>query len=312
LTTYHLGTEEISSYLRDLAGRISGLGEARPIIWVALGNSGKKIVEKLFNELPKELQPTIRIVDATFERASNTIKSEDLEGVVFDTKDCILAIDDSILSGAGMLALCKLLRSKGAQDIVTYALILKRDASIIPTFFGVLLNPHDRLLLSDELPNNELNKKPPFATMRALQFSDYNLPLSDAGAPFEGLTAGDLIYDMGARNSKTYIFEYAGEIASFISFRKIENSIFVDAWGTVQKYRGKGLGAPLLRWAETWAKSNGCSEIVLWAYREAIEGYSKAKFTFESEHEINLGAGQSFRVMKKAIFYNTRSASTAD
>lgn len=95
-------------------------------------------------------------------------------------------------------------------------------------------------------------------------------------------------------------------IAGFVSFGKQNKVAFIDGWATVILYRGKGIGAAMLRWAETWARSNKCNFIRLWAYEDTVEIYRRFGYDFVGGQELILSETQKYKLMGKKILYNTK------
>lgn len=217
----------------------------------------------------------------------------------------VLVIDSAVHSGKSMLAVIQRLQKAGAQNIISYTLVLKRAAAIIPNYFGVLIDDKDRAYFELEtLPNNRLIEAIPFGVLRELKESDVLSKIGAVSAPFQNITTGDLLYDVETNHLRAYVFEYNGEIAGFVSFRNQKEDLFIDSWATADKYAARGIGNATFRWAETWARSTRCSQISLWAFERAIPIYEKYGYEFVDDKWRELGEGQRYRIMRKKILYN--------
>jgi GNAT superfamily N-acetyltransferase len=115
------------------------------------------------------------------------------------------------------------------------------------------------------------------------------------------------LYGKRTQNQHPYLYEHAGKIAGFVSFAKKSNVLFIDSWGTTLEFRGKGIGGAMLRWAETWARSNRCEGIELWAFEGAIPIYKKYGYEFIRGEELNLSEAHRFKLMGKRILYHIRT-----
>lgn len=89
-----------------------------------------------------------------------------------------------------------------------------------------------------------------------------------------------------------------------MSFFKDKRTLFIDAWATVEKHRGKGIGPVLLRWSETWARSNKCNVIQLWAFEPAVSVYRKYGYLVIHDRQMILSPTQRYTLMGKKLLYN--------
>ncbi len=312
MITHFLGRYEVRAYSRDFARRLVNLDvkvpSLLPTLWCALGQSGFKMATTILEQLAaighQSIVDKIEIAVAQYDRAANSIVFVD-PPEAFKARDA-LVIDSAVHSGRSMAALVTELRKLNVASTLTYGLILKSGSTIVPNFFGVIIDDKDRTYFElPEIPNNRLhNQKPPIGTLRKIDEDDIHKDLGIVGAPFDGITMGDLIYDRDANSSKVYCFENNDEIMGFVSFRKKASTIFIDALATVKKYRDMGVGGALLRWAETWARSQKCTTIEFWAYEPAIHTYTSHNYEFVDEVWRDLGNGRRYRMMRKSILYN--------
>lgn len=317
MITYFLGAEEVAAYNRDFSIRLDQLGDNFPTHWFALGLSGRKVIDALIELLPHR-QEQIIVGIAHFDRQTDTIqfsKETPFGESKLDGKR-VLILDAAVHSGRSMLGMTQFVQNAGAQEIISYTLVLKRGSMLVPTFFSVVIDDKDRIYFDlDILPNNRLAKPAPPGVLRAITTQDLDREIVDIPAPFIGLTVGDLVYDRDAHGSHVYIFEYAGEIVGFVSFRKIGATLFIGAWyGAKRLLNGEKMkiGGALFRWTETWGRSARCERIELWAYKAAAAVYEHLGFTATETGWRTLGAGQEFRVMEKKILYNIKVTDEPD
>lgn len=307
MITHYLGNQEVEGYSLDLAQRLSLLGDAFPTEWFPLGRSGWKMMQAILHQLPQELVERVNITGASYDRAEDRVSFQPgLDEVSFDERP-VLVIDSSVHTGRSMLRLIETLIAAGARNVMSYTLVLKQGAAMVPTYFGMVVEDMDRTFFQlESLPNNRLLERVPFGVLKRISEADVRKVIEPVGAPFDDLAIGDLLYEQETKGGNAYVYEYCGEIAGFIGFRKKGTTLFIDAWGTAVKFRGKGVGHAMLRWAETWARMNKCEAVELWAFHGAIDTYLRYGYDFVEDRWRDLGDGQQFRIMWKPIEYNIK------
>lgn len=308
MITYYLGDSEVEAYCADFAQRLVALKHNFPTRWFVLGESGEKIFLLIYERLPRQFQRKIKSSTTVFvDRKSAKVKYEDKIGTLKFGMSPILLLDSAVHSGQSMSQVVWDLWKRGAKNVLTYTLMLKRSSKFIPTYFGVLVEDQDRMYFQlSTLPNNRLCEKPPFGILKEVEQSDFKKKVIKVGEPFADITIGDLLYDKYTKDYHPYIYEYSGQVAGFVAFDKRDEVLFIDAWATAQKFQGKGIGGALLRWAETWGRSNKCSSVELWAYHKAIETYQYLGYTFLGDARMKLGDDQKYRLMGKRLLHNSK------
>jgi GNAT superfamily N-acetyltransferase/pyrimidine operon attenuation protein/uracil phosphoribosyltransferase len=308
-----LGVEEVKAYARDLATRLLGLGQSFPKTWFLLGLSGQVFADVVFDELETALQNwdgdlnvdlnDVQIVRVSCNRESKDVKFVDAFDITKAVEHSCVLLDSAVHSGHTMLAVYNRLRDVGFTDVITYTLLLKRNAIMIPNFFGVLIEENDRCLFQlDSIPNNRLAKSPPFGVLRELSASDAKRPFLNTGTAAVDTTFSALLYEQ-ERGSKVFVYEHQKEICGVLSFQKNGKTVFIDLIANSENYRKKGVGGAMMRWAETWARSTNCEAIELWAITDRIDFYKKRKFV-ELDRLLDLGDSQ-YRLMRRKLLYNT-------
>jgi ribosomal protein S18 acetylase RimI-like enzyme len=304
MKTFFIGREEVDAYACDLASRLASLGDDFPRKWFTLGESGLKFAQALYLALPDDVARQVAVCECAYNRADDTLDMP-LTGAM-SKDESVLVIDSAIHSGRSMRKTIDHIVGFGAHNIISYSLVLKQGADIIPTYFGVLIGDVDRAVFQlDEIPNNRLAEGKPFGFIRKLERGDVGRTIGSLGAPFEGLSIGDLIYQREAYGIETYLFQVADEIAGFVSFANRQQILFVDAWATLGEYRGRGIGAATLRWAETLGRAQGCHKVQLWAYDSAVETYKRFGYRVVDKRELDLGSGPKpdFLLMERPLLH---------
>jgi GNAT superfamily N-acetyltransferase len=303
LITHFLGPEEVDAFARDLSTRLIALGDDFPKTWFLLGVSGQIFANVVLDHIPDPLLQTIRLVRVNCNRETRKVEFAD----AFDIKEAMLGpcllIDSAVHSGETMLAVCKHLTSVKLKDIITYTLVLKRNATMVPNYFGVLMEENDRCLFQlDSIPNNRLCKSVPFGILRTISAVDVLKELPSTGTAAIDTTFSALLYEK-ERGSQVFVYEHNNEVCGVLSFEKKGRTVFIDLVANSEKYRGRGIGAAMMRWAETWARSTNCEAIELWAIQDRIDFYKARKFV-ESDRTLDLGDAK-YRLMRRKLLYNT-------
>ncbi len=214
-------------------------------------------------------------------------------------------IDSAVHTGKSMLAAAAKISAAGIKDVITYSLMIKRNAEIIPNYFGIVIDTTDRCLFQlSAIPNNRLCEQAPFGVLRSLISSDASRQFIKTGSPaIDETSFGALLYEKESKGSHVYVYEHRSAICGVLSFTAQKNSILIDLVANSIRYRGKGIGAALMRWAETWARSAGCDAIELWAISDRIGFYKKRKFEM-SPRKIDLG-NATFHLMRRKLLYSS-------
>lgn len=311
MITHFIGDAEVNRYAKDFAERLVSLDSDFPLIWLTIGESGEEIAADILQLLPESRFKQVQLIRLGYNRTDNHILYED--GFIWtdlDQDSIVLVVDSSVHSGTTMAAVVKELHNQGISQILSYALVLKRNSCFIPNYFGLIIDDHDRALFKlEKFANNRLCKKKPFGTLRKLNQNDVHLTPDhiDSGvASIDKITWGDLWYEKSAKSSQVYVYELNGRIKAFISFKvQQQNALFIDAIATSADLIGTGIGGVLMRWAETWARSANCNEVTLWSIDEPkrIEFYERFGFTLTGE-TLTLGINEKYKHMNRVLLYN--------
>ena len=310
MITHFLGEEEVRGYVRDLAERLQALGADAPLVWCPIGNSGDKLVRALGDVLHKlnpKLANDVKVVDLVFDKSSRTIQVGEDSNSADLTAQRVLLIDSSVHTGSSMLAAYRFAQAQGALNVTAYTLVLKKSASFLPHLFGLVVGDHDRVLFQlDKLPNNRLfANRAPYGLFRRLVADDASrVECLDTGvASLDKISFGDLYYECAAKGYDVIIAEEGQAIAGFLKMKVDEGRrLFIDVIANDQKYRGKGLGGALMRYAETTGRASCCTHIDLWAIEDQVDFYTKLGYA-PSNEVIDAGGGELYRKMSKPLIY---------
>jgi GNAT superfamily N-acetyltransferase len=302
LITHFLGLDEVEGYALDFAQRLVALGDSFPTTWFLLGKSGQNFADVLLGKIPPSLIPKIRLVRVAADRDTGKVTFIDSFKKLSGT---VLLLDSAVHSGKSMLMAAQKIAKKGISDIITYSLIMKRNSVLVPNYFGVVIDETDRCLFQlPAIPNNRLCEHKPFGIVRALSESDTKKKFVKTGEPsIDETSFGSLLYEK-EKGSHVYVFEHKGQICGVLSFSESHRAVFVDlvANSKASAYRGKGIGAALMRWAETWARSMKYEAIELWAIKKRISFYEDRDFR-PLGREIMLG-DTPYCLMRRKLLYN--------
>lgn len=299
LITHFIGEDEVKALATDLGARLKKLEGNYPLTWFALGKSGENFVDVLVDFVPPSLAGKLRIIRASANRdTGEVVFRDDVEGQA----GTAMLIDSAVHSGQSMLAAIKKIQTFSFSEIITYSLVLKRNSSLIPNYFGVLIDETDRCLFQlDAIPNNRLCERTPFGILRKLGPDDAAAPRLETGEGSVDTDWTSLLYEQ-AKGAQVFVCEHAGKIVGALSFSEKARSILVDLVANSTDYRRKGIGAALMRWAETWARSKKMDAVELWAIQNQVSFYQKLDFESVGR-QLDLG-GTSYHLMRRKLLYN--------
>ncbi len=305
MITYYLGDAEVKGYARDLARRLSA--GPFPEVWLAMGQSGNRMAALVAEFLPEMCKQQLKVVRSAWDRTRSEVTFLDTFDSIDLTAVKVLVIDSAIHSGSSMFAVCEKLVTLGADNVISYSLVLKRNSSFIPTFFGVLIGDEDRSYFQlDELPNNRLMKKDGFGYIRPIIDADISRQTIRVGAEAVEVSFGDLVYENRARKSSVYLYMNGKDVCGYVSFCILGGRLFIDTVASGEEYRGRGVGSALVRWAETLARSCRCEVVELWSIGDRVGFYEDLGFSIVEGKKITYDRNTSFIYMQRKILYNTK------
>jgi GNAT superfamily N-acetyltransferase len=283
LNTVFLSDSEVAAYLKDLLGRLQGLGELMPRVWCPIGPSGVRLAQLAMVEAAKidpDLPSRICQMPITFDRKSRAISFPDEADPGSVVKDeHILLFDGFINSGGTIIAAYRAVEAMNPREVSSYSLVIRRGTSFIPCFFGIMTGNHDRVhFLRDVIPNNRL---PDFGCVRKLSEEDLEKPMVQTGEDFiDKFTWSEYKYEMEADpRRRTYLYERGGVLQGFVSFRHSRGkALLVDTLGVGRQYQKQGIAGHLLRWAETYGRHTGRRAVLLWGVEQQKDFYEKRGF----------------------------------
>jgi GNAT superfamily N-acetyltransferase/hypoxanthine-guanine phosphoribosyltransferase len=303
--TYYLGRDEVDAFARDLAQRLIALGEDAPRVIFFLGNSGEKFVDCLLAFLSEApFFEEIEVFRVDYNRGTEDIAiAGDAEVPELKTRAC-LVIDSAVHSGLSMTKAVQEVWRRDAEQVLTYALVLKRSSSFIPNYFGLMMGETDRaLFLLDRLPTNRLIERKPFGVLCEIRGGEPYLSKSGFEAPFDGYCVGDLLYNRDAYGMRPFVYLVANEPAAFLAAGKRGHAMFIDAIATFPDFQKRGIAGALLRWSETLARSMDCRTLQLWAYgnEDLVRLYGKFGFEMISDSALETGNARYSLMEKKLL-----------
>lgn len=122
------------------------------------------------------------------------------------------------------------------------------------------------------------------------------------------MTYGDLWYYMKTQGSLAYVYEVGERIVGFIHFKTLPGyKLFVDLVANHKDFRGKGIGAAMMRWAENYARTHELSYIELWSVDvpDRVNFYKNLGFQDLGE-TMNAGGTEIYRRMRRTLLYNIK------
>lgn len=309
MQTYLLSDEDIRRYGLDLLSRWRALQANAPIQWLSLGMSGDKMARALYALLTPQEQLRIEFRRLQYNRADKALVILDNEILPDFRKDKrVFLIDSAVHSGGTMRTVTEKLAAAGAA-VMSYTLVLKRTSEFVPSLFSLMIDEHDRALFQlDELPNNRLKRVDPFGHLRMIQAEDVHRPmnLNTDVASIQKISYGDLYYDAVAHRGLVYLYEQEGEIRGYIHFTRSNGILEIDTILADENHRGTGIGGAMMRWAETYARSNACASIDLWSIDSQRSFYDKYFFELVDGKPLDLGDGEVYYRMTKRVLYNIK------
>jgi len=318
LHTYLLSDEEIRRYGLDFLSRLELLGSSAPQLWCTLGISGDKIAAFLISISGSSPAIPSQWVRLGFDRKKQEIIFRDKKSLP-DTlgEEPILLIDAAVHSGKSMSRAVDALYLRGAKNIISYSLVVKRTSDFIPNFFAIAMDEHDRVFFQlEKVPNNRLRQAAPFGTLRALREEDIRRVPDrlNTGVPsIDKTTFADLWYYAKTQSSTVYIYEIAGRIVAFLHFKhQAGGRLFLDLVAADLDFQGYRIGSLLMRWAETFARTSKCVAIDLWAIESRVSWYENRGYEVLGVPPMNLGEGESYIKMSRPILYNIKPLELAD
>lgn len=319
MTTYYLSLHETRAYLLDLLTRLERF-EARPTVWCPITRSGEELL-KLLVELAAEKFPHliegVRMVSIAMKNGRKEVSfpnenAEQLRG------QSVLLLDGAIHSG-GMMSVCaaEVLRYEPAE-LASYALVMKRGSSFIPSFWGLMIEETDRaFFLLDEIPNNRLDavghngpsqKKQPQVHLQRLNEQMLKAPLLTSGVvSMDRMKWSDRHFQMVVSGHQicTYVLQRGIRIVGFVTLHGLPcGGLMVDEVVTDPEQRSKGYGGILMRFADTLARQGKCRAVRLLAIKNKVEYYEKHEYRKVSDAEPIHLDDETYWPMEKAVLYH--------
>ena len=313
MITNFIGDAEVVAYLRDFLRRVARL---RPIpsIWCPVTPSGKELLQRMLgvvkNDHP-ELVPMVSVLPIMLDRTNGKMAfgsespSKDVKG------RSVLIFDAAIHSGSTMARAVDEVTGLGAKEICTYALMVKCRSSFIPTMWGLMIDEMDRgYFLLDDIPNHRLtvhsDTPPPSVHIERLgkDYQKWGRVICGVKS-MDRASWGDRWFDMaaGEQDRATYLLLRKKNVLGYVTIHRVRRGTMVIdevAVGQGKRYRGKGYGGILLRFAETLGRQSDCTAIQLHAIENRVNFYEHFGYQLVPVEPLHLD-GETYVLMRKPV-----------
>lgn len=311
MSTILLGKEEVDAYCKDIADRLGKLPGGFPKVLCPIGKSGDHLLRIISNHLSADVRNSLTVVPIFYDKETSTASLKyPQDAIDLKEADSVLVLDSSVHSGSSMLTAVRLIQRAGAKNLISYSLVIKQGSHFLPHYFGLVVTDHDRVLfLLNSIPNNRLyaGEYPPVGMFRRIEPLDAarQQQCLDTGVPsLDKISWGDLYYEHRVNGYDVIVVEDCDQIAGFIKIKiKDGHTIFIDVVANDKKYRGKGIGGALMRYAETMGRANKLKCVELWSIEDQVPFYQKRKFISLSQ-TIDTGGGERYTLMRRPLLYH--------
>lgn len=333
MQTYFLNDEEILSFSRHFLSVLgfwrSAVGNDANLIanqevvrnllsrihWVPVGSSGTILFRYLFRAirefLPDNSQPMPSLTNAKYDRQTQSIEFGD--GNTTSTHetnfgglqrrleqsdtDKIVLLDMGIHTGKTMHEVYKVLKANvHEKPIVTFSIYLKQGAIMVPSYWGFMVNPEDRVHTPSRSQHNEF-------PVNRLEHCDHSagimLVKCDDSLEFGG--RGDSVeirtytrYDNTKGKDVYWCAEHQQHLA-MVGFMICDKVCRIDSLrdtvDTIAAPPKAKLHLTLLRWVETCARHQGCEWLKLIPSETFLNDFFRMGFRFDMEsgyHRIRI------------------------
>jgi ribosomal protein S18 acetylase RimI-like enzyme len=317
--TYLLGKEQIQAYLRDFLARLE-TAESLPTVWCPVTESGRSLLRAML-ELPEASAAKfadVRVVPIEVELTRATPGSEevppkvrisDAEGL---RGHSVLLLDGAIHSGTTMSVCADEVLRCEPLELSSYALVVKRCSTFIPTVWGVMTDETDRAyFLLSKIPNNRLdsgNRPQPPVQIRRLGSKHLEHPPIHSTVPsMDRMTWSDRLYQMNAsvHGPTTYVLERVGRIVGFLTVTLSHSEMSIDEVVVDPSLQDHGYGGVLMRFADTLARQSDCEVVRLNAIRDRVEWYRARGYRESPGRKPIPLDGEVYVPMERPVLYHT-------
>ncbi len=309
--TYFLSSEQVKGYMLDLSMRLLETKKHdRPTVLVSIGASGNELAYHLININETSLKWAHECDQVRCDYDRNTKQfsfapDDNAEAVIEGAT--VLIIDSAVHSGNTMRKAVEHVEALKPKCVTTYSLVVKQSSVLIPNLFGLLIDRHDRAyFLLQRIPNLRIMRS---GCLRPMEEKDIGAAPIDCGvASINKFGWPELWYDLQADNRrKTYVYERDSKPLGYITYRLLDDGhILIDVVAVDKSAKGGKIGANLIRWAETCARSANCTHVVLWGLVEenVLRIYVGAGYDFVKDKEMKF-PDETYALMKKAIVHDS-------
>lgn len=324
---HYLDDATVDAYLMDLVKCRMPVAREKcsnaPLVICYIGHSGRALLDRLF-DLPKSavaFLDSALIIRAQYDRANHiasfyhfdpqnrgkdaVIAPDRLHEIVSGAH--VLLLDSSVHSGSSMQALAEILIRAGLKAITSYGLVVKSTAVFIPNYFGLMMGYDDRaLFLLKEIPNNRIM---PSGLLRLLSEADLSRDRVISGVDsIDRSTWSDMYFAMTANPEvTTFVYHSCEQFQAYLTVTLVPNrTLALDVVAVDKNSQKQNLGGHLVRWAETYARHNGCNAIELWGIDAYVGWYQKHGFTPTGKKQMlpEKNSVEIYHQMRKQIVFD--------
>ena len=321
MQTTYLSKNEVCAYLRDLLERLRRM-EHKPTVWCAITRSGQHLRDLMLDLIP-EVWPAqdieemeITTATAWVEDGSDKVHIDSNDPTPFAGKH-VFVFDSAIHSGRMMSICVREILRQGAATVTSYALVIKRGSSFIPTMWGLMIHHTDRaFFLLPSIPNQRLDTGSHRRPTTAVHFYKLNhdyeaLPKITTGvASLDRVEWGDRWFDVQTNPERSvYLLTSGTRTVAFLSVTIVDDEcLWIDELAADKTEQGKGIGGVLMRFADNLDRHANCHTVRLYAIADKIEFYENFDYTkVHSNKPLKLGT-ESYQLMQRTVLYHQRPA----
>lgn len=300
-------------------------------LWGPVGNSGTMLFQRLSRVVKEfsgrdntDLRPSL--IGAKYDRQTKKVEFWDGYATSLHEKnfdglrrrfqqsdfDNIVLLDMGVHTGSTMHAVYNVLRANANEKpIVSFSIYLKRKSVVVPSYWGFMVNPEDRVHTPSRAQYNEF-------PVNRLEHSDCDAGILLAKCT-ERLDFERLREHFGGDDSKVQTYTQRSNTKSEDVYWCAENQHHVAMAGftirgkvcrvdsllaatdaSTASSRAKNLPTTLLRWAETCARHQGCEWLELVPSETFRDDFCRMGFVGQAgsgllQLHINHNATTSFR-----------------
>lgn len=287
----------IDSLKDEIVRRYTFSGNLQLPTFIAAGESGNEIVEKITSKLRSNKQD-VKIYSMNIGK-----KGKSFQEVIFDdvTNRSILICDSIVNTGSTLYNMRKFFLDKGAKDVKTLTVFLRNGAILIPNFYVSIIDKHEEVIFGiKRFPINFYQN----GNIKLLTEEDCGKEIN-CPEPYINNYLDDYIYDQKVdSNYHSYIIEDAHGPAGILHIKNKGNKeVYVDTLAINKDKRNNNYGGSLMNFLEDHCRINNFLRATLHAHESKV-GYFKRFGYKETGQHYNLPAYGNFVEMEMKYLFN--------